>query len=49
MESKEVATFYASPQKQGDYFKFQIPIELIRAKIIDPDSTYEVILKEVGK
>jgi len=43
MESKEFKTIInGKPAKQGNYYHFTIPIEMIKKGIIDPDKFYEL-------
>lgn len=42
-------SFVGTPAKHGDYYIFQIPNKLIKAKVIDPDETYQLDLKIIKK
>ena len=38
-----------SPAKHGNYFIFTIPNKLIKKGIIDPDATFQILLKPMKK
>jgi len=42
-------SFIGSPAKHGDYFIFHIPNKLIKKKLINPNSTFFIILRPINK
>ncbi len=48
IEMREIS-FIGTPAKHGVYFIFQIPNKLIKKGLINPDSTFHVVLKPIKK
>ena len=44
-----VVKFTKKPTKKGEYYYFNIPIQIIRLEIIDPTIEYEIKIYKIKK